>query len=100
MEQLIPVSVLTAVLAAWAWFLHRRSKGRIWTSLWTAFSLGALSALFILSGILGYVLSRRARFLADTTRSDTVIWWQVWVGLALVPFAMFLWRRGLRRLTN
>jgi hypothetical protein len=95
MEQLVPILVVVTVLVTWWWFLYKHSGGRIWTPLWMAFTTTALAALFLVAGTIGYTLSRRARFVDGTAWSDTVIWWQVGVGLALLPVAAYLWRKGL-----
>jgi succinate dehydrogenase hydrophobic anchor subunit len=63
-----------------------------------AFSLTAAVVLFLVSGFAGFMLSRHDRFVAGTSWSPTVIWWQVWMGLAVVPLAAWFWRAGLRDL--
>ena len=92
----IPLLALVAFLAAWTWFLHKRSDRRMWSPLWLAFTTTAVAVLFIVSGSLGYILSKRARFGAGTAWSDTVLWWEVGAGIVLVPLALYFWRRGLR----
>jgi hypothetical protein len=95
----IPVLILVAFLAAWTWFLYKSSRGRMWSPLWMAFSATAAAALFIGAGAIGYTLSKRDRFVAGTAWSDSVIWWQIGVGLALLPLAVYLSRKGARSLT-
>lgn len=63
------------------------------------FSATAASALFIGAGAIGYTLSKHERFVTGRAWSETVIWWQVGVGLALLPLAVYLCRRGVRSLT-
>lgn len=96
MERLIPVLTVVAFLAAWWWFAYGRSGGRVWSPMWLAFTTTATAALFLISGSIGYILDRRARFVAGTAWSETVIWWEVGVGIALVPVAVYFWRRGFR----
>jgi hypothetical protein len=98
MDALIAIAPLAAFVAVWWFTFHRASGGRIWSPLWMAFSATAASMLFVVAGAIGYTLSRRDRFVAETAWSDGVIWWQVLVGLALVPLALILWRVGLRSL--
>lgn len=97
MDRLAALAVV-AFLAAWAWFLHKRSRGRQWSPLWLAFSTTAAAALFIVAGSIGYTLSRHERFRAGSAWSETVIWWEVVVGIALVPLAVYFWRRGVHSL--
>jgi hypothetical protein len=61
-----------------------------------AFTATSLAALFIVSGLAGYTPSRHARFVAGTAWSDSVIWWEVAVGMALLPLAAYFWRRAIR----
>jgi hypothetical protein len=95
MEQFVPLLIVVAFLVTWTWFLRQRSRGGLWNPLWLAFSAAALAALFLGAGTIGYILGRRTRF-AGTSWSDTVLWWEVGVGIALIPLAAYLWRRGLR----
>jgi len=61
------------------------------------FTATAASALFLIAGlIIGLNLSKRSRFFIGTAWTDGVIWWQVVVGLVLVPVAVYLLRRGAR----
>jgi uncharacterized membrane protein len=70
----------------------RRSR----SPLWLGFTATAASALFLIAGIIGLHLSKRRRFFDGTAWADGVIWWQVVVGLVLVPVAVYLLRRGAR----
>ena len=100
MEQLSALLAAAAFFALWTWFLYKRSDGRWWSPLWLSFSAGAAAALFLVSGFIGYILSKRARFAAGTAWSDAVIWWEVGVGVALMGTAVYLWRKGVRQLAR
>jgi hypothetical protein len=94
------IGAVIVVVIAWSWHFHfwsnnptaRRSR----SPLWLGFTATAASAVFLTAGIIGYNLSRRSRFFAGTAWTDGVIWWQVVVGVALVPVAIYLLRRGVR----
>jgi hypothetical protein len=94
------VGGVIAVLIAWWWHFHFSSNSpaarRSRSPLWLGFTATATSALFLVAGIIGYNLSKRGRFFAGTAWTDDVIWWQVAVGLALVPVAISLLRRGVQ----
>ncbi len=103
METLSPylfVGAVILVLIAWSWHFHfwsnspiaRRSR----SPLWLGFTATAASAMFLIAGVIGFNLSTRSRFLAGTAWTDSVIWWQVVIGLVLVPVAIYLLRRGAR----
>jgi hypothetical protein len=103
METLLPylfVGAVIVVLIAWSWHFHfwsnsptaRRSR----SPLWLGFTATAASALFLIAGIIGFNLSKRSRFFSGTAWTDGVIWWEVVVGLLLVPAAIYLLRRGAR----
>ena len=64
--------------------------------LWMAFSASAASALFLMAGLVGYRLSEHGRYDALTAWSPSVLWWEVGLGLALVPMAFYFWRKGLQ----
>jgi hypothetical protein len=73
-------------------WLRRRSP------IFNALSLTAAAVLFVVTGLIGYTLSKHDRFVAGTPWSPTVIWWQVGVGVALLPVAAYFWISGLRSL--
>lgn len=93
------LAAVIVVLIAWSWHFHvwsnsptaRRSR----SPLWLGFTTTAASALFLIAGIIGFNLSKRSRFFSGTAWTDGVIWWQVAVGLVLVPVAIYLLRRGV-----
>jgi hypothetical protein len=89
---------LFAFLAAWNRFLYKKTGFRMWSPLWRAFSLTFGAILFIGARTAGYTLDRfnLDRLRTGTAWSDSVIWWQVWTGLAAVPVAAYLCRRALR----
>ena len=94
------LGAVVVVLIAWSWHFHfwsdsptaRQSR----SPLWLGFTATATSALFLIAGIIGFNLSTRSRFFTGTAWSEGVIWWQVVVGLVLVPVAIYLLRRGVR----
>jgi len=94
MERLIPVLLVVAAVAAWYLFLYKSSNGRLWSPLWMAFSTTASAAVLIVAGLIGYSLDKRAAFFAGTSWSESVIWWQVGVGLALLPLAAYSWNKA------
>jgi hypothetical protein len=88
--------VVVAFLALWWGFLYRRSKGRSWNSFQPAITATAAAVLFLGAGSIGYTLSRHERFVEGTAWADGVIWWEIALGVALLPLAAHLWRRGFR----
>lgn len=94
------VGAVIVVLVAWSWHFHfwpnspaaRRSR----SPLWLGFTTTAVSALFLIAGLTGFNLSKRGRFVTSTPWTEGVIWWQVVVGLVLVPVAIYLLRRGVQ----
>ena len=89
MERLIPVLIMVALVAASQWFTGGRFRRA--RPAWMALSATAAAAAVILAGTIGYSLGSAAW-------SDTVIWWEVGCGLALVPLAAYFWRKSLRAL--
>jgi hypothetical protein len=71
---------------------------RRWSPMWGAFSATTVSTLYLASGFSGYQLNRRARFLAPEAWTGSIIWWQVAAGLALIPVAVYFWRKGAREI--
>jgi len=65
-----------------------------WSPVWGAFTATTVSAVYLLAGFSGYQLNRRARFLAPEAWSGSIIWWEVAAGVALIPVALYFWRRG------
>jgi hypothetical protein len=58
------------------------------------------SVLFLCAGAFGYNLSTHDRFVEGTAWRDGVIWWQVWIGVAVLVFAGAMWRHGLRAIRS
>ena len=85
MEELAPFLVVVVPLAALSWFLGRRSGRRAHNPLWSAFTATS-----------GYNLNAPDAAAAGTPWSGRVLWWEVGVGVALVPVAAQFWRRGIR----
>jgi hypothetical protein len=98
MGELVPFLVVFGPLAALSWFLGRRSGRRAHHPLWPAFTATAAATILVVAGILGYNLNTADAAAAGTPWSGRVLWWEVAVGLSLVPVAAGCWRHGIRSL--
>jgi hypothetical protein len=87
-----------AVVLMWNWFLHKRSDFRMWSPAWLAFTLTTAAVIFMVAGATGFILDKRTRFFAGTSWSSSVIWWEVGVGVVLVPVAVWSWMLAHRDL--
>src|SRR4051812_48660593 len=83
-------------LFAVSWWLSRRSAESQRHALWPAFSATAVSAILLIAGFTGYNLNALDAAAAGTHWRGDVIWWQVGIGMALLPVAAYYWRRGIR----
>lgn len=81
------------------WFVQYGPHG-VRRPLWPAFSSTLASVVFLSAGAFGYNLSTPERFVEGTAWRDGVIWWQVWIGVALLVFAGAMWRHGLRAIRS
>lgn len=97
MTVLTVFAVLVVVIAV-SWYSQYGAFGVRRGPLWPAFSGTFASMLFLGAGVAGYNLNRHERFVEATSWRDGVIWWEVWIGIALLVFAVAMWRRGLRGL--
>ena len=79
-------------------FYFSRYRDRRWSPIWATFTATTVSVVYLLAGFSGYYLDRRARFFSDTAWSDSVIWWEVGAGAALIPVAIYFWRKGSREI--
>jgi len=75
--------------------LYRMSRGRMWSAQWAAFSFTTAAAAFLVSGFLGYNLSRHARFVSGTGWTGGVIWSEVLFGALMAGIAAVCWVRAL-----
>jgi hypothetical protein len=98
MESLTVVLAVLVLGGGLTWMQYRRSNGRIWSPLWTAFSLTAAALLLLAAGFAGYELQGGIPFSRAAAWTGTVVWWQVAAGSALVIVATPLWLVGLRRI--
>jgi len=101
MERIVAILALAALLAfvaAWHWFVYRRSHGRSLSPLWGAFTATAVAILFVVAGALGYRLERGVPFTITAAWSGTVLSSEIWVGIGAGLIAIYLWNRGLRSL--
>jgi hypothetical protein len=98
MDEMLPFLFFVVPLVALVWFLHKRFGRRASHPLWPAFNATAGAAIFIVAGTVGYNLNAADAAAAGTPWSSTVIWWELGVGIALLPVARHYWRKGLRSL--
>ncbi|MDP3719640.1 MAG: hypothetical protein Q8T13_17910 [Acidobacteriota bacterium] len=75
-----------------------RYRNRRWSPIWGAFTATTVSAVYLIAGFSGYHLNRRARFFSDAAWADSIIWWQVGAGAAVIPVAIYFWRKGAREI--
>jgi hypothetical protein len=96
MEDMVLFLLSVTPLAASAWFLHKRSRHRGKHPLWPALGATSVAGLLMVAGVMGYNLDALDANAAGTPWSGTVIWWEVGLGMALLPVAASCWRKGLR----
>ena len=75
-------------------FYFGQYRDRRWSPIWGAFTATTVSAVYLIAGFSGYHLERRARFFSDAAWSNGIIWWEVGAGAAVMPIALYFWRRG------
>ena len=94
------LAAFIAVLAAWSYYFHgwsgSRSAQKVRGPLWGGFTATAASGLFLVSGFIGWKLNMHGQLFSKTEWTDSVVWSQVVLGLALIPLAAYLLRRGAR----
>ena len=98
MERIVAIlafAALLACVAAWHWFVYRRSHGRSLSPLWGAFTATAVAVLFVVAGASGYRLQGGVPFTIAAGWSGTVLWSEIWVGIGTALIAAYLWHRGL-----
>lgn len=96
MDDLVPFIVVVGPLAALTWWLGRRADRRSQHPLWPPLFWTVAAAIFVMAGTFGYNLNTADAMAAGRHWSDSVIWWELGVGLALVPFMAYSWRKGIR----
>ena len=97
MDRLIPIIVVIAAVASWWWFEQVLTGGRARSPLWMAFSMTAVSAVYLVSGLIGYTLDRHDRFVARTAWAGGVIWSEVAVGYCDCASGRLLLAQGSAR---
>jgi hypothetical protein len=103
MDRILPILIVPAIIVlivAWHRALYRRTGGRSMGPLWGAFNATLGSLLFLISGAVGYKMSHGLPFANRAAWTGTIIWSEIWMGLALAAFAAVLWRLGLRSLRS
>lgn len=61
-----------------------------------AFSTTLATVLFIVTGLIGFGLQKGPALFSEARWSESVIWPQVWLGLAFLPAAAICWHRALK----
>jgi succinate dehydrogenase hydrophobic anchor subunit len=64
-----------------------------------AFGATAAALLFLVAGTIGFTIEKNNWSFITVTRSDAVVWWEIFYGLVALVFAVYFWRKGLRTLT-
>ena len=101
MNRILPILVVPAIIVlivAWHRALYRRTGGRSMGPLWGAFNATLGSLLFLISGAVGYKMSHGLPFANRAAWTGTIVWPEIWAGVALALVAAVLWRFGLRSL--
>lgn len=98
MDALVVVLALCALAGLWIWIQYRLSGSRMWTPLWTAFSLTAGALLFLAAGATGYELQGGIPFSRASSWTGSAVWWEIGAGIVLAVIAAPLWWLGLRRI--
>jgi hypothetical protein len=98
MEDLIPLLIVEVPLVASLWFFHKRS-GRPTRPLRAATSVMVATAILLLAGSTGYNLNALDATAAGTPWTGAVLWWEVGIGLTLLPVAAHYWRKGIQSLS-
>ncbi len=98
MDLFIVAMMVGVLVVGGTWMGYRTSGGRIWSPLWTAFSLTAAALLFIVAGSTGYELQGGIPFSRASSFTGSVVWWEIGAGVTLVLVAAPLWLVALRRI--
>lgn len=93
-DAILTIAMVVALIAVWWFGLFPFHSTR--NSLWMAFTASVASPLYLIAGLAGYNLSRHDRFVTHSAWSPSVLWWEVGVGLALVPVAFYFWRKSFQ----
>ena len=96
MDDLVPFIVVVGPLTALTWWFGRRVGRRSDHPLWPPLTWTVAAAILVMSGTFGYKLNVADAMAVGTHWSDSVIWWELGTGLALVPVVAFSWRKGIR----
>jgi hypothetical protein len=80
------------IIVVMAFFWHRNTRN----PQGAAFSTTFAAALFLITGLIGYGLQKGPALFAGSRWSNTIIWPQVWLGVAFLVAAVFCWRWALR----
>jgi hypothetical protein len=94
---------LIALVLAWSLRFHgwwRRDRRRRRSALWGGFSTSLMSLSLLITGVLGIDVTRRGFLIRESAWTGSVIWFQVMAGLALLPLAGYLLRRGVRAIAR
>jgi hypothetical protein len=100
LQPFLLLAFVVAVLAMSSYYhgWWGRDGQRRRSALWGGFSATFGSLLFIVTGLLGVDVNTRNFLIRESAWTGSVIWPQVLVGLALIPIAAYLLRRGIRNI--
>lgn len=100
MAALAMVLVFVAAAAVHHWAINTGWGRRRMNPVSMALTSTAVSALCVIAGFAGYILNRHERFVAGTAWAGSIVWSQVWAGIAIAVVAGFFWRAALREVTR
>jgi hypothetical protein len=84
------IVVIAAIGVAW----HRNSMRQ--SPQFAAFSTAFAAILFTVTGLAGFGLQKGIPLFSEARWSETVIWPQVWLGLAFLVVSVFCWHKAIK----
>lgn len=94
------IGLILAVLILGTKYHSRSWPGRPGWQYQRVISFGFGGMLFLVTGLIGWSVSRHDAFVTGTHWHDGPIWWQVYVGAALLLLAGYWARRVPRRVAR
>jgi hypothetical protein len=61
-----------------------------------AFTTTLMAVVFLGAGAAGYHIEKSNWSFVTVTRTEGVVWWQIWAGIIAALCAVYFWRQGLQ----